>query len=122
VLKLASATVVALLVMSPALAKNTTIAPSAPNAVCTPLDAVLAQLAGKKPVLIKLDGAKLDAFKTANPGKFPVALDLILVLGEKADPLFVTLGFTKGCVIGHGYLSPDVALPLIGVQVDDGSI
>jgi hypothetical protein len=118
VLKLASVALAALLVLSPALAKNTTIAPAVKQ-TCTSSDELVAKL--KLPVLIKLDGDKLAAFKAAYP-QIPEVVDDMIILGAKDAKVFIGLGFVKGCVICYGPIAPRVALPLADVQVEDGSI
>lgn len=120
-LKLATLSLAALLSLaSPVFALGAGKAPGPAAALaCTSPETIVAKL--PEPVLIKLDGDKLAAFKAAYP-QIPGAIDLMIVFGAKNAKAFIGVSFVKGCSVGYGVLPPSAALPLVGVAVDDGSI
>jgi len=115
VLKLASAALAALLVLSPALA-STKKHSAAPAKTCTTLDALSVKLEGV-PLSVKLEGEKLGAFREKVQG-LPETVDLIAVFGKKGSGNFFAVFFAKGCAVGWGA----VPAALIEKPADDGSI
>ncbi len=104
-----------LLLASPVFAAKK--APEAPK--CYSMDDVAKKV--PSPLLVKLDGDKLAEVKKKYPA-IPDEIEVLMVFGAKDADVFITVGFIKGCAVGHGLMAPVVALPLIGIQVEDGSI